>query len=76
MNHPMENQSEREFKPQIIGKTPELPKKSSKTRRSSTISGSQLNAIAYILDFLKILSEVIVAFKCGPLEKIEKQVMS
>ena len=32
--------------------------------------------IVSILDLLKIFSEVIVASKCGPLAKIEKQAMS
>ena len=49
-----------------------LPKKSSKTRKASIISGPQLNIIVSILDLKKILSEVIVASKCGPLAWIEK----
>ena len=53
-----------------------LPKKSSKTREGSIISGPQLNIIVPILDLQKILSEVIVASKCGPLAWIEKQAMS
>ena len=32
--------------------------------------------IASILELLKIFSEVIVASKCGPLAKIEKQAIS
>ena len=32
-----------------------------------------MHIIASILELLKILSEVIVAFKYGPLAKIEKQ---
>ena len=53
-----------------------LPKKSSKTRKASIISGPQLNIIVSILDLQKILSEVIVASKCGPLAWIEKQAIS
>ena len=34
-----------------------------------------MNIIASILELLRI-SEVIVAFKCGPLARIEKQAMS
>ena len=52
-----------------------LPKKSSKTREGSIISGPQLNIIVPILDLQKILSEVIVASKCGPLVWIEKHVI-
>ena len=57
----------------IIGKILDLPKTSSKTREASIISGPHLNIIASILELLKILSEVIVASKCGPLAWIEKQ---
>ena len=57
----------------IIGKILDLPKASSKTREASIISGPHLNIIASILELLKILSEVIVASKCGPLAWIEKQ---
>ena len=57
----------------IIGKILDLPKAFSKTREASTISGPHLNIIASILELLKILSEVIVASKCGPLAWIEKQ---
>ena len=54
----------------------ELPKKSSKIREVSIISGPQLTIIASIPELLKIFSEAIVASKCGPLARIEKQVMS
>ena len=54
----------------------DLPKNSSKTIEVSIISGPQLNIIASILEFLKILSEVIVASKSDPLARIEKQAMS
>ena len=57
----------------IIGKILDLPKASSKTREASIISDPHLNIIASILELLKILSEVIVASKCGPLAWIEKQ---
>ena len=57
----------------IIGKILDLPKASSKTREASIISGPHLNIIASILELLKMLSEVIVASKCGPLAWIEKQ---
>ena len=57
----------------IIGKILDLPKAFSKTREASIISGPHLNIIASILELLKILSEVIVASKCGPLAWIEKQ---
>ena len=40
------------------------------------ISSPQLNIIASIRELLKIFSEVILASKCGPLAKIEKQAMS
>ena len=56
-----------------MGEILDLRKKSSKTREASIISGPQWNIIALILEPLKILSEVIVAFKCGPLAWIEKQ---
>ena len=36
----------------------------------------QLNTKASILGLPKIFSEVIVASKCGPLSRIEKQAMS
>ena len=36
----------------------------------------QLNIIASILELVKLFSEVIVASKCGPLARIEKQGMS
>ena len=71
MDHPKEDHNKRE----IIGEILDLPKKSSKTRKASTISGSQLNIIASILELLKIFSEVMVASKCGPLAKVEKQTM-
>ena len=60
----------------IIGKILDLPQKSSKTREASVISGPQLNLIASALDLLKIFSEVIVASKCCPLARIEKQAIS
>ena len=72
MEHPKEDHNERE----IISEILDLPKKSSKTRDASIISGPQLNIIASILELLKIFSEVIVASKCGPLAKIEKRAMS
>ena len=59
-----------------MGEILDLPKKPSKTREASVISSPQLNIIASILELLKIFSEVISAFKCGPLAKIEKQTMS
>ena len=40
------------------------------------ISGPHLNIIASILDLLKTFSEIIVASKCGPLARIEKQAVS
>ena len=36
------------------------------------MSGLGLNITASIQELLKILSEVIVSFKCGPLARIEK----
>ena len=60
----------------IIGEILDLPKASSKTTEASIISGPQLNIIASILELLKILSEVIVESKCGPLARIEKYAMS
>ena len=76
MEHPKENHNEREFKRQIIGEILDQPRKSSKTREASIISGPQLNIIASILEPLKIFSEVIVASKCGPLAIIAKQTVS
>ena len=75
VDHPKEDHNEREFKPPIIGEILDLPKKSSKTRETSIISGPQLNIIASLLELLKIFSEVIVTSKCGPLARIEKQAM-
>ena len=72
MDHPKEDRNEREF----IGEILDLPKKSSKTRDAFVISGSQLNMIASTLELLKTFSQVIVASKCGPLARIEKQTMS
>ena len=72
MEHPKEDHNERE----IISEILDQPKKSSKTRDASIISGPQLNIIASILELLEIFSEVIVASKCGPPAKIEKQTMS
>ena len=40
------------------------------------ISGSQLDITASILDILKTFSKIILACKCGPLARIEKQVVS
>ena len=76
MDHPKEDHSEQELKHQIIDGILGLPKKSFKTREAFIISGPQLNIIVSILDLQKILSEVIVASKCGPLAWIEKQAMS
>ena len=76
VDHSKEDHSEREFKCQAIGGILELPKKSSKTREASIVSGSQLNAIASTMDLLKKFSEVTVASKCGPKARIEKQAMS
>ena len=45
-------------------------------KRSIHITAPKLNIIASILEILKIFSEVIVASKCGPLARIEKQAMS
>ena len=39
------------------------------------MSRAQLNTIALILEPLKIFSEAIVASKCGPPARIEKQAM-
>ena len=72
MDHPKEDPNQGE----IIGEILNPPKKCPKTREASSISSPQLNIIASILKLLKIFSEVIVASKCGPLAKIEKQVMS
>ena len=75
MDHPKEDHNEREFTPLIRSEILDLPEKSSKTREASIISGPQLNIIASILELLKIFSEVIVASKCGPLARIERQAM-
>ena len=44
----------------IIGEIVDLPKKFSKTREASIISGPQLNIIASILELLEISFEVII----------------
>ena len=75
MDHLKEDHNEREVKSLIIGEILDLPKNSCKTRETSIISGPQLNIIASILELLKIFSEVIVASKCNPLGRIEKQAM-
>ena len=75
MDQPKEDHNKRESKPLTIGKILDLPKKSSKTREASIISGQQLNNITSILELLKIFSEVIIASECGPLARIEKQKM-
>ena len=59
-----------------MGEIWDLPKKSSKTREASIISDPQLNTIAPIPELLKIFSEVIVASKCGPLARMEKEGVS
>ena len=46
----------------IMSRILDLPKKSSKTKEASVVKGPKLNITASILDLLKILSEVIVAF--------------
>ena len=76
MDHPKEDNNEREFKPLIIGDTLDLLKKSSKTRETSIIIAPQLNRIASILELLEILSELKVACKCVLLARTEKQAMS
>ena len=40
------------------------------------ISGPHLNIIASILDLPKKFSKIIVASKCGPLARIENQIVS
>ena len=60
----------------IVGETPNLPEKCSKSREAFIISGPQLNIIASILELLEKLSEVIVTSKFGSLARIEKQTMS
>ena len=54
------------------GPTEKVPQ----NKRSIHIGGPQLNIIVSILELLKIFSEVIVASKCGPLARIEKQATS
>ena len=76
VDHLKEDYSEREFKLLIIGEILDLPKKSSKTREASLISGPQSNTMALILELLKIFSEVIVASKCGPRARTKKQAVS
>ena len=73
MDHPKEDHNEREFKPLIKGEILELPKKSSKTREASIVSGPQLNIIASILELLKIFSEVTEESKCGPLAGLKNR---
>ena len=60
----------------LRGKILDLPKRSSKIREAYILSGPQLNIITSIPEFRKIFSEVIVASKCGPLARIEKEAMS
>ena len=76
MEHWKEDHNEREIKPKTIGEILDQLKKSSKTREASIISSPQLNIITSVLELLKIFSEIIVAFKYGPLARIEKQAMS
>ena len=45
-------------------------------KRTIHIGGPQLHIIAWILELLKIFSELIGGSKCGPLEKTEKQATS
>ena len=59
-----------------MGEILDLPKKPSKTREASIISGPQLHTRASFQELPKIFCEVIVAPKCGPLARIEKQTMS
>ena len=44
--------------------------------RGIHINDPQINIIASILDLHDIFSEVMVAFKYGPLARVEKQTMS
>ena len=76
MDHPKEDHNDREFKLLVIRENLDLPKKSSKGREASIIRHPQLKVIASILELLKIFSEVILASKCGPLVRIEKQATS
>ena len=73
MDHPNEDHNEREFKPLIIARILDIPKKSSTTREASIIIGPQLNIMTSILELLKIYIEIIIASKCVPLARIEKQ---
>ena len=72
MDHPKEDHNEREFKHLIIGRILDLLEKYSKTREASNKWSTTLS----ILDLLEIFSEVIVASKSGPLERIKKQALS
>ena len=76
MEHWKEDHNEREIKPKTIGEILDQLKKSSKTREASIISSPQLNVIASTLELLKKFTEVIVASKCSPLARTEKQAMS
>ena len=73
VDHPNEDHNEWEFKPLIIARILDVPKKSSTTREASVISGPQLNIMTSILELLKIYIEIIIASKCVPLARIEKQ---
>ena len=55
MDHSKEDNNKREFKPLIIGEIMDLPKKSSKTREVSIISGPPLNIITSILEVENLL---------------------
>ena len=75
LDHLKEDHNQREFESLIIDEILNLPKRSSKTRETSIISDPQLNTITSILELLKIFSELIVAFQCGPLERIQKKIL-
>ena len=72
VDHPKEDDNEREFNHLIKGISLDLLERSSKTTEASNKWYPTLS----ILDLLKIFSEVIVAPKHGPLARIKKQAMS
>ena len=74
MDHPKEEDNEREFKRLIIGEILDQLEKSQTREASYKWSTFKYNSMKAYLP--KTFSEIIVASKCGALARIEKQVVS